>query len=162
MFKNFKTPLKENPLFYATWNDEASEILFALDEEVQRICKSLPEFDLAAVLSLKKYYESSTPQALTKKLCNISSLSKIYSPMIQNESGWYPDFNNRYFKCDFGYGLDIFLQFAEILNLNVPNMKQIMQWYNFKIDNKNHFIFLKDYGLISRQEILEFYIKNEF
>ena len=41
------------PLFYEEWEDKSSELLFAMDEEVQNICKALPEFDLGCVRSLK-------------------------------------------------------------------------------------------------------------
>ena len=156
MFKNFQS-LKENPLFYASWTDEASEVLFELDEEVQSICHELSEINLNSVVSLKKHYESNTPAALTKKLKSISSLSKISSPVIQTDVGWMPDFDNSYFTCDFGYGLDILLQFAEILNLQVPTMKKIMQWYNSHTGEKESRINLKNYGLTSKEKILEFY-----
>lgn len=156
MFQKIK-PLKENILFYASWNDAASEILFSLDEEVQKICRALPEVDLNSVISLKKHYESETPAALTKKLQSISSLSKVYSPMIKTAEGYLPDFENRYFKCDFDYGLDILLQFAEILKLEVPNMKKVMQWYKVQTCEFEHKVNLQNCGLNSKEDILDFY-----
>lgn len=156
MFRQME-PLKESPLFYADWTDEASEILFRLDGEVQEICRALPEFDLSSVKSLKIHYESETPAALTRKIKSISSLSKISSPLVQTAEGWLPDFANRYFKCDFGYGLDILSQFAEILNLHSPTMKKILQWYNSNAKITGHSVNLESCGLTSKEKILDFY-----
>lgn len=52
--------------FYEEWNDEASEVLFRYDKEVQEICNSLNPIDLTEVVSLPLYYESEKPSDLTK------------------------------------------------------------------------------------------------
>ena len=59
----YKNELK----FYEEWNDEASEVLFRYDKEVQEICNSLNPIDLTEVVSLPLYYESEKPSDLTKK-----------------------------------------------------------------------------------------------
>ena len=56
------------PLFYEEWDDASSELLIACDDEVQEICKAIPEFDLQYVKSLRKHYESETVEAMTKKI----------------------------------------------------------------------------------------------
>lgn len=159
MFKEFdyNNLPKENILFYANWNDAASEILFKMDDEVQQICQKLDKVDLTQVNSLKVHYESDTIPALTKKLRSIKSLSKIYSPMKHTQNGWMPDFEDRYFKCDFGYGLDILLQFAEILNLYTPTIEKVMGWYAKQTGYKEHLVNLLEYGLNSVGKIYQYY-----
>lgn len=157
MMRASEKPFERNPLFYAQWDDTASEILFALDGEVQAVCRALPKFDLSRVLSLKVYYESDTVPALTKKIRSIPSLNKILSPMKISPEGWLPDFDNRYFKCDFEYGLDILLQFAEALNLNSPTMHEVMNWYRRRTKNFVRAVNLADFGIKSAQDIYDFY-----
>ena len=160
MFKNFNYDNlpQENILFYADWNDEASEILFALDDEVQQICRKLDKANLRGVKSLKVHYESKTPEELTKKLRSIKSLSKIFSPMKQIEQGWTPDFEDRYFACDFGYGLDILLQFSKALNLRAPTMEKVMAWYNETMNSNKHCVNILEYGLTSAEKIYDYYL----
>ena len=161
MFGKSDSTFERNEPFYAAWNDEASEILFRLDDEVQAICRALPKVDLSGVVSLKIHYESDTVPALTKKLRSIPSLSKILSPMKKTFDGWQPDFDNRYFKCDFEFGLDILLQFAETLKLTSPTMNEVMNWYKRKTGNFARAVKLVDYGINSEQDIYKFYGRAE-
>lgn len=154
MLKDGNAPDK---FFYAEWNDAASEILFKLDDEVQAICRALKKINLRSVRSLKVHYESDTVPALTKKIRGISSLSKILSPLKETPQGLRPDFDNRYFKCDFEYGLDILLQFAETLNLNSPTMREVMAWYQQRTENFNRAVNLAEHGIKSERDIYNFY-----
>lgn len=157
MFRDFGQPLNENVLFYATWDDRASEMLLHMDDEVQNICRSLTEMDLTSVTSLKVHYESDSVPAMTRKLRSIQSLSKIPSPMKQTSEGWIPDIDNRYFVCDFGYGLDILLQFAEILNVDAPTINEVMAWYSRVTNTAAHKVNLRDYDLQDKEDIYNFY-----
>lgn len=143
--------------FYAEWNDAASEILFKLDDEVQTICRALKETDLRSVRSLKVHYESDTIPALTKKIRGIPSLSKILSPLKETPQGLRPDFDSRYFKCDFEFGLDILLQFAETLNLDSPTMREVMTWYRRKTKSFVRAVNLSECGIKSEGDIYNFY-----
>lgn len=68
VFKNYKDGMyyKNELKFYEEWNDEASEVLFRYDKEVQEICNALNPIDLTEVVSLPLYYESEKPSDLTK------------------------------------------------------------------------------------------------
>ncbi len=143
--------------FYADWNDAASEILFKLDDEVQAICRALKEIDLQSVRSLKVHYESDTVPALTKKIRSIPSLKKILSPLKKTPQGLQPDFDSRYFKCDFEFALDILLQFAEILNVDSPTMREVMNWYRQKTKNFFRAVNLSECGIKSEEDIYNFY-----
>ena len=157
MFRSFERPLSTNPLFYADWTDEASEVLIRLDDEVQSICHALDAIDLRSVLSLKVYYESDSARNLTKKLRSIESLRKILSPMKQTVDGWIPDFDNRYFSCDFNYGLDILQQFATLLRLNTPMIEEVMSWYRRAVPSEHRAIDLSCLGIHSKRDIYDYY-----
>lgn len=157
MLRDGDSAIEHNKLFYADWNDDASEILFKLDDEVQAICRALQTVDLSAVVSLKVHYESDTVPALTNKIRGIASLSKITSPIKQTPQGWHADFDSRYFKCDFEFGLDILLQFAKALNLDSPTMCEVMNWYRQCTGNFVRSVRLSDYGINSAEGIYNFY-----
>ena len=157
MLKGGDSAIAQNKFFYADWNDDASEVLFKLDEEVQNICRALKVVDLRLVVSLKVHYESDTVPALTNKIRGIVSLSKITSPIKQTPQGWQADFDSRYFKCDFEFGLDILLQFAEALNLDSPTMREVMNWYRQRTGNFARAVKLSDYGINSVEGIYNFY-----
>lgn len=159
MFKDYQIDKKyydKNFLFYEEWTNDSSEILFKCDEELQEICKKLSNLDLSYVNSLKKHYDSDTPEKLTKKIQSIKSFSGLTSPMKKNEYGWVPDFSSRYFSADFPYGLSIIQDFARILNVNTPNIDTVINWYQIASGNKQNFD-LSKFGINSIKDIYDLY-----
>lgn len=148
----------KNVLFYEEWADESSRLLFACDDELQNVCKSLNELELEQVRSLKLHYESDTPEKLTKKIRSIKSLQGLTSPMVEVENGFIPDFRSRYFTADFPYGLAILVQIADIAGVDVPNMKETLKWYEDITGDVSDF-FLRDYGINSKEELYKFYMQ---
>lgn len=144
------------PLFYEDWDDAASELLLACDDEVQKICRKLNQFDLSFVKSLKIHYESFTVAEMTKKISGIEGFKGLASPVKKVEGGYVPDMDSRYFTADFPYGLKILVQIADFLNLDVPNMKGTLKWYYDTIIQKNEFRF-SDYGIYDLQQFIDFY-----
>lgn len=159
LFHNFssETVYDKNPLFYGDWNDESSELLLKLDDELQMICNSLYPLDLSGVRSLKEHYESYTVADLTKKLSTIPSLHKIYSPMSRLRNGWVPNFNSRYFLADFPFGLSIFFEISKLLKLDCVYMRLLMNWYNDIIGNKQYFE-LSKYEIHTKKDLIEMYL----
>ena len=146
------------PLFYEEWNDETSELLFKCDDEVQKICKSLKQFDLSYVKSLKIHYESDTPEKLTKKIRSIKGFKGLTTPSIKTDKGYIPDLHSRYFTADFPYGLSILVQIAKMLNISVPNMQETLNWYNnIKIVDGEYYF--KEYGINNLDDFIIFYSK---
>lgn len=128
-----------NPLFYGEWSDASSELLLSCDDEHQSLLRVIeqinPQIDLSTVKSLKEHYESNSIIEMTKKISSIASLHNITSPMIKNEDNrWELDTDSRYFKSDFPFGLAIIESFSKIFNINCPNIKFVMDWYNRVID----------------------------
>lgn len=162
MFKDYHEGIyyPDNIAFYDGWTDFSSEVMIALDNEVQELCRALSQLDLHYVKSLKEHYESSTVPAMTYKLTHIESFHGILSPMKNVDQGWIPDFSNRYFS-DFSYGLDLLQQFAHVCKMKVPVMDQIMDWYHHVSDAHKHTIHLVQYGIQSKQDIYSKYRRAE-
>lgn len=169
LFKDNKTDGYDSiPLFYEQWNDDSSEILVAVDKEVQSLCKSIP-LDLTNVKSLLEHYESKNAKELTKKITSINSFKGLKTPSVEVDGRWYPDFNSRYFTADFPYGLLILKAFCLICKLNTKNIDIVLRWYQ-ETQNKEYINELnqlgkdsislsipQNYGINTIEEILDFY-----
>ena len=147
---------KTVPLFYQHWSDASSRLLIACDEEVQRLCAVLTDFDLSGVKSLKLHYESDTPEKMTRKISSIAAFQGLTSPAKTVEGGYIPDLDSRYFTADFSFGLAILVQIARMAGVPAPNMEQTLDWYVRLADNPNMFRF-SDFGIENLQEFIAFY-----
>lgn len=158
LFKNYQpgTTYQKNPFFYQDWDDDSSRLLLACDAEVQQICKKINGLDLSAVASLKIYYESRNAFELTRKLKSIPAFQGLLSPMRNTPDGWVPDWTSRYFTSDF-FSLSIIHEFAGLLQIHVPNIDMILDWYQRAGAVKMPPFNIQDYGLNSIDDILTFY-----
>lgn len=158
LFEDYKAGVcyEEVPLFYQDWNNQSSELLLACDDEVQRICRALMQFDFSGVKPLAIHYESPTAEALTKKISNIAGFRGLTSPVMKAEGGYIPDFGSRYFTADFPYGLAILIQIAEFAEVDVPNMRETLDWYYGLVGRCRGYQFT-DYGICSYEDFIEFY-----
>ncbi len=145
------------PLFYEEWDDASSELLIACDEEVQCICRALPEFHLEFVNSLRIHYESNTAEAMTKKISSIPAFKGLTTPSIAVEGGFIPDFHSRYFTADFSYGLAIIKQIAGFAGVSTPNIDGTMAWYEGFAEGES--FRYSDYGIRTRQDFDRFYLR---
>ena len=98
------TPFDHNILFYKEWTDEASQKIIDMDAELQQLLTTLPVTP-CAIPTLLDYYESHDAASLTRKLQSIPAFENILSPMKEVAGGWVPDYESRYFREDFAYGL---------------------------------------------------------
>lgn len=131
------------PLFYEEWSMEASNVLVALDGEVQKMCSLLP-MDLSDVRSLLLHYESPDAESLKNKICSIKSFKGLKTPQIEKNGKAHPDLESRYFTADFPYGLLILKAFANICQMETPMMDEVIGWYQNMIDKE---YLTKDLGL---------------
>lgn len=115
-------------LFYEGWDDAASEMLFACDRELQKLCGTIP-LDLTTVRSLADHYESHTVRDMTKKIRSIAAFKGIYAPMEKTAQGWVPDFASRYFTADFSFGLKVIMETARLFEVPVPGMESVWHWF---------------------------------
>ena len=144
------------PLFYEEWDDETSELLFRCDEEVRKICRSLPAFDLSEVRSLREHYESPTPHQLTEKIRSIKAFKGLETPSVRTEKGFIPDLHSRYFTADFSYGLSAIVQIAHFAGTDIPNLESVLAWYD-GIKKETDMFRYEDYGINDTADFLAFY-----
>lgn len=115
-------------LFYEEWNDEASELLIAMDREFFGLLDKLP-VSRGFLPTILEYYESRDAASLTAKISSIKAFKGIYSPMVQGSDGlWHPDMESRYFKEDFPYGLRFIHDLAMEYNVKTPTIDRIYSW----------------------------------
>ncbi len=149
----------ENPLFYETWNDETSQLLSDMDDELTSLFNELekhgyPVKDIPGILA---YYDSETVPQMTAKIRSIGGFKGLYSPMVEKEPGKFiPDFNSRYFTADFPFGLDIILEFLKLFNLKKESCELVSNWFNKECNPKRRFKF-ESFGIHSIDDLLEFY-----
>lgn len=149
------------PLFYQEWTDETSTILLKCDDEVQTICGKLHElsgFDMSGVKSLKEHYESYTVRAMTEKIKSIKGFQGLQTPSVSIENGYIPDFDSRYFIADFPFGLRLLCEIARLCQVDTPNMKMVLAWYNKVSPNRSGFDF-GDYGIKTYSQFSDFYAR---
>lgn len=115
--------------FYGEWNDESSEVLLAMDCELQKICKQFKNIDLSEVIPLSIHYESDSVKALTNKITSIQSWHNLDSPMKSINGEFFIDLESRYFQEDFLFGLCILKAYAQIVNVKTPVMDKVLSWY---------------------------------
>ena len=134
MFKdaNLKTQFPRMIKFYAEWTDDSSKIMLEMDNELQKLCRKIEQkdgIDLSKVIPLSIHYESPDVSSMTNKIRSITSFKKIDSPMIAEKNYYLIDFESRYFKEDFDFGLAIIQSYARNYNVNTPYIDMVMEWY---------------------------------
>lgn len=147
-----------NFLFYEEWTDDSSRILLKCDDELQAICNSFEQLDLKSVRSLRKHYESATPEQMTAKIRSIKAFKGLTSPMCQTSKGWVPDFSSRYFTADFSFGLKIICDIARCTGTDAEMLDTIWTWYlnASHCDPKDYF----ELPLMTKQELAGKYLVN--
>ena len=122
-----------NILFYEEWDDASSKLMLSCDDELQQICRALEQemgIDLSGVKSLCEHYESPDAFALTAKISGIPAFRGLTSPMKEVSKGcWVPDFDSRYFKADFAFGLKAIRDIAKLVEVPTPAMDDVYSWY---------------------------------
>lgn len=117
-----------NILFYEEWTDASSQRLLAMDDELQTLCERIP-LPLETVRSLRDYYESSTKEAMTKKIRSIAAFKGLPSPMKEENGAWLPDLSSRYFTSDFSFGMKVLKEIAALFQVPTPQMDAVWDWY---------------------------------
>lgn len=170
--KDYKkgTVFPEQIYYYQSWNDECSRVICKFSDEMMEICGRLP-LDLAGVQSIQEYYESSTPEKLTKKFHSIPSFQPLTFPMKRMSDGYVPDFSSRFYTEDIPFGVCILKALAMIVGVTVPTIDEILAWY-YRMVDKEYFKpdgnFGKDiaetavpqrFGMNSEKDICDFYLR---
>ncbi len=130
LWKEWKPGIRYDscPSFYADWTIEAAHYYIEMDREFQALLKLLPVAE-GAIPNVLDYYESHDEQSLRDKLASIPAFKNIMAPMIGNDDdGYEPDFNSRYFTEDFPYGLYSIVKVAREMNYTTPVIDDVYGW----------------------------------
>lgn len=148
------------PLFYEDWDLNTANLLVAMDNELFSIIDKLNSIGLPVkqITRIVNHYDSEDAKGLTNKLRSIQSLKGLTTPSINNNEGkLIPDFSSRYFTADFPYGLDILRSFAKFLNIDVPNMDLVSDWYRKASNNLVSNFSLQKFGINTYDDLIELY-----
>ena len=130
MWKDWNGELFDhNIFFYSEWNDDASRLLIAMDDEFQSLLKRLPVTS-GAIPTLLDYYECTDAPSLAAKIRSIPAFKNILAPMKQVEGGWIPDFTSRYFTEDFPFGLGLI---NNLIGVESKWIRKVYEWGMSKI-----------------------------
>lgn len=77
--------------------------------------------------------------------------------VLEIENGGIPDFNSRYFSCDFEFGLEVLCQFTDIVRVDAPVMHRVMNWYRGITGNSYPKVSIDDYGILTKEDIYTYY-----
>ena len=116
--------------FYVGWTDAASEILFAMDEELHSLLDSMDGIDTKAIKRLSEHYESPTISDLTTKINGIPTFQSVYAPMKELNGKYIADTESRMFTEDFPWGLLVIRSYFDLFGIVAPTMDRLLKWYS--------------------------------
>ena len=126
--------LKDNPLFYEDMNDESTELMDLVNKELIDIARVLSEegVEEVTVPHIKDFladyvYQDDSP-TLQSFFATNSAYKGFRCPFVERESGWVPDFSNRYFTEDIPLGLCLYKGVAELVGVETPVIDKILSW----------------------------------
>lgn len=115
------------PLFYEEWTEEAARLYIDMDNELQALLQVLPVAP-GCVMPVLEFYESHDAESLAQKLRSITAFKGIAAPMRKVDEGYVPDFNSRYFREDFPFGLEILARLAQEKGIPAPTIDRVCEW----------------------------------
>ena len=162
IFKDYTPGLEYDklPLFYEEWDNNTSELLIGMDDELFGMFKNLKENGITVdgIIPLLQHYESTDAQSLTNKICSINSFKGLKTPSKTTPNGKYlPDLESRYFTADFPFGLDILLAFSRVTGSKNELFSKVSNWFHDV--TKTEFCFdLAKFGITSIDDIKKLYL----
>ena len=128
-------PLKENPLFYESMDEESTMYMDKVNKEVIQVCEALTAQGMAAnVPHIFDFIRWVYPDVSEKSFVEIFALNDAYKGFrcpfkrAEDGEGWVPDFENRYFTEDIPFGLCIYKGIADIVDVSTPMMDTVLTW----------------------------------
>lgn len=127
------------PLFYSGVDAYTVEVLQALSNEVQQLCRALTELDAAIDLQCVEPLEQwmrhayagqiDDPTSLCSALRTNRAYSGLQAPVQRLGNGQcVPDFAHRYLSEDVPFGLLVSKGIAELIGVATPVMDQVIEW----------------------------------
>lgn len=114
-------------LFYEEWDSESAETLIQMDREFFTLLDKLP-VTKGYLPTILDYYGSTDAKSLAAKLSSIPAFRGIATPMVNDGSGWIPDFTSRYFTEDFPFGLRYIRDLGIEKGVFMPVTEKVFRW----------------------------------
>lgn len=129
--------INEVPFFYKDFDDYSTDILRGIDADYTCVrtayAKRFPHFDSKynlSYLELEHWSYGSHNPDIKASFVNSHTLREIKPPITKFcDSSIRLDVNNRFFKDDFAFGLEIAQWFARHLDCKVPHIDALLNWY---------------------------------
>lgn len=119
---------KKIPYLYdKDWDDESSALWVACDNELSKIISRLP-VNKEEVPTVLEYYGCKNIKELTSKMQSIVPFKGVQPHMIESAGGYKLDTSHRYFIEDIPYGLVLIKSFAELTEVDTPNIDKVLYW----------------------------------
>jgi hypothetical protein len=124
------------PLFYKDYDDSSADMLRNLDNDYEKIRKSIislfpnKNFEfMLDYLNLERLSYGSANTDIKGSFVTSETLGQISTPVVKNRDGfWIIDKNHRFFTDDLYYGLTVAKWFAEKLQVDTPTLDSIIYW----------------------------------
>jgi len=130
-----KNPLPSNPFFYEDIDDQAADLMDAVNQELILIGDALKAkgvlVDVPHIFDfLAKFVYRDPAPTLQHFFANQKAYKGFRCPLKErpDKSGWDPDFSNRYFTEDIPCGLCIYKGVADIVDVPTPVMDTVLTW----------------------------------
>ena len=128
-------PLKENPLFYESMDEESTMYMDEVNKELIQVCEALTARGMEVkVPHIFDFIRWVYPDVPAKNLVELFALNDAYKGFrcpfkrVEDGEGWVPDFENRYFTEDIPFGLCIYKGIADIVDVSTPMMDTVLIW----------------------------------
>lgn len=107
--------------FYRDWNDAASRLLLACDDELLPVRRML-QIGEDEVPSVRAHYGISSAEELTRR---IRGLGPLLASDLHLHAGMH---EHRYVREDFDYGLETMASIARACGVDVPSIDAMLAW----------------------------------
>lgn len=126
--------LPENPYFYEDMTAEATKLTDDINQELVNIGQGLCDHDIAVEVPhifdwLAVYVYNEPSSSNLQQFFQTSSAYKGFKcPLVAQDGGFVPDFENRYFTEDINLGLCGYKGLADICGVQTPVITEIITW----------------------------------
>lgn len=132
-------PREQTPLFYGGVDESTAEVLQALSDEVQHLCRTLarldPALDLRCVEPLEQWIRRAyagqidDPTTLHSAFRTNRAYAGLQAPVQRLGDGQcIPDFTHRYLSEDVPFGLLVSKGLAELAGVATPAIDRVIEW----------------------------------
>ena len=116
------------PLFYGEWDNNASELIIKLDNELFNLYDNIPNVDFSCMTNMLDHYESTNPTEMTQKIKSIKSVQYLETDTVIVDSKHILDISSRYFTEDFPYGIALISIIAKQYGVKTKYIDMVANW----------------------------------